>query len=108
VDGCGVVVVGVVLVVVGVVVVVVVVVGVVVVVVGVLLVVVGVVVVVVVGGLADPPITVAIGAHQWANPSPQVTTTSPALTSLLCPPRLVDMIDPDALIVAHRRTNPVV
>jgi hypothetical protein len=98
--GCGVVVVGVVLVVVGVVVVVV---GVVVVVV----VVVGVVVVVVVGGLADPPITVAIGAHQWANPSPQVTATSPALTSLLCPPGLVDIIDPDALIVAHRRTNPV-
>ena len=46
----------------------------VVVVVGVVVVVVGVVVVVVVVGVADPPLTVASGAHQEANASPQVTT----------------------------------
>jgi hypothetical protein len=68
--------VGVVMVVVGVVVVVV---GVVVVVVGVVVVVVGVVVVVVVvgGRVIEPPLTVAIGAHQLAKASPQLTTTFP-------------------------------
>jgi hypothetical protein len=42
----------------------------------VLLVFVGVVVVVIVvgGGVIDPPLTVAIGAHHPANASPQVTT----------------------------------
>jgi hypothetical protein len=66
--GCGVVVVGVVVV------------GVVVVVVGVVVVV---VVVVVGGGLADPPLTVAIGAHQPANASPHVTTTLPVPVDVL-------------------------
>ena len=66
--------------------------------------------VVVVGGVAvaDPPLTVAIGAHQPANASPQVTTTFPVPVALLWPPGLVERIEPDALIVAQRRTNPVV
>jgi hypothetical protein len=74
----------------------------------VLVVVVLVVVVVVVDGVADPPMTVAIGAHHPANASPQVTTTLPVPIVLLWPPGLVDMIAPEGLTVAHRRTNPVV
>jgi hypothetical protein len=42
-----------------------------------------VVVVVVVDELADPPLTVAIGAHHEANASPQVTTTFPTLFAWL-------------------------
>jgi hypothetical protein len=56
----------------------------------------------------DPPITVAIGAHQPANASPQVTAALPVPVDLLWPPELVDRIEPDPLTVAHRRTNPVV
>jgi hypothetical protein len=66
-----------------------------------------VVVVVEVGALADPPLTVASGAHHPANASPQVTTTFPVAVALLWPPGLVATIEPDAPTVAHRRTNPV-
>ena len=35
------------------------------------------------GGLADPPITVAMGAHHPANASPHVTTTLPGVVTVL-------------------------
>jgi hypothetical protein len=67
------------------------------------------VVLVVAGGrVADPPITVAIGAHHPANASPHVTTTFPVLVAVLFPPALVETRAPDGLRVAQWRTNPVV
>ena len=62
-----------------------------------------VVVVVVAGG----PMTVATGAHHPPNASPHVTATFPVPAAALWPCGLVDIIEPEGLMVAHRRTNPV-
>jgi len=63
----------------------------------------GVVVVLVAGG----PMTVATGAHHPPNASPHVTSTFPVPAAALWPCGLVDIIEPEGLMVAHRRTNPV-